>query len=64
MSRKTPPGGAAGAGMLLLTALVLGGAAGGLLGSAVGALGPLLTVGIFVGLVLGMAVVYARYKDL
>jgi hypothetical protein len=64
MSRKTPASGAAGAGMMLVTALLLGGAAGGVVGSVVGAFGLLLTVGIFLGLVVGMAVVYARFRDL
>jgi hypothetical protein len=54
----------AGAGMLLLTAMVLGGAIGGGLGSVAGIFGLGLTLGIFLGLVGGMAVVYARYRDL
>jgi hypothetical protein len=54
----------AGAGVLLLTTMALFGAAGGGAGSLVGAFGLLLTLGIFIGLVVGIWVVYTRYRDL
>jgi hypothetical protein len=52
------------AGMLLLTVLVLGGAAGAGVGSLVGAFGLFLTLGLFLGLLGGIAVVYTRFRDL
>lgn len=52
------------AGFMLLSALILCGAAGGLLGTVTGAFAPLLTIGILVGLVVGILAVRARFPDL
>ena len=52
------------AGTLLLSGIVLGGLVGGGLGALLGAFGPLLGVGIFVGFVGGTAAVIARFRDL
>jgi len=52
------------AGFMLLAALILCGAVGGALGAVTGLLGPLLALGIFVGLITGIAAVRARFPDL
>jgi hypothetical protein len=52
------------AGTLLLSGVVLGGLVGGGIGSLVGAFGPLLGVGIFLGFVGGTAAVIVRFRDL
>ena len=64
MSPRTTPGSPAGAGILLLTVIVVCGAIGGLVGSAVGAFAPFLIAGIFAGFVAGIWVVYTRFRDL
>jgi hypothetical protein len=50
--------------LMLLSAMILCGAAGGALGAVTGLFGPLLALGIFVGLVAGIAAVRARFPDL
>lgn len=52
------------AGTLLLAGVVLGGLIGLGLGAAVGAVGPLLAAGIFLGFVGGTAAVIVRFRDL
>jgi len=52
------------AGMLLLSGVVLGGLLGGGIGALVGAFGPLLAVGIFLGFVGGTVAVIVRFRDL
>jgi hypothetical protein len=52
------------AGMLLLSGIVLGGLVGGGIGALVGAVGPLLGAGIFLGFVGGTAAVVVRFRDL
>ena len=61
-----PPNTARGmvAGTLLLSGVVLGGLVGGGIGALVGAFGPLLGLGIFLGFVGGTAAVIVRFKDL
>jgi hypothetical protein len=49
---------------MLLSALILCGAVGGLLGAVVGLAGPLLALGILVGFVVGVVAVRARFPDL
>ncbi|MDX6666160.1 MAG: hypothetical protein QOG68_2366 [Solirubrobacteraceae bacterium] len=53
-----------GAGMLLLSGIVLGALVGGGIGALLGAVGPLLGVGVFAGFVGGTAAVVIRYRDL
>lgn len=57
-----PPAGGAVAGMTIVTAMVLGLAIFGLLGSLLGSLGFGLMVGAFVGLVGGTAAVIVRFR--
>ena len=52
------------AGTLLLSGVVLGGLIGGGIGALVGAFGPLLGAGIFLGFVGGTAAVIIRFRDL
>jgi hypothetical protein len=52
------------AGMLLLSGIVLGGLVGGGIGALVGAFGPLLGAGIFLGFVGGTVAVIVRFRDL
>jgi hypothetical protein len=52
------------AGLMLLSALILCGAVGGLLGVVIGSVGPLLALGILVGFVVGILAVRARFPDL
>jgi hypothetical protein len=52
------------AGTLLLSGVVLGGLAGGALGALVGAFGPLLALGLFLGFAGGTAAVIVRFRDL
>lgn len=52
------------AGMMLLAALLLCGGLGGLVGALVGSVGIFLTLGIFIGFVVGIAAVRARFPDL
>jgi hypothetical protein len=61
-----PPGraDAAAAGALLIAAIVTGAAAGYGLGSLVGLEVPLGLLGLFAGLVVGFALVYARFRRL
>ena len=61
---RKPTQGAAGAGMLLLTVVVLCAAIGAAAGAAIGALAPLLIVGVFAGFLAGTWVVYRRFRDL
>jgi len=49
---------------MLLSALILCGAVGGLLGVVIGSVGPLLALGILVGFVVGIVAVRARFPDL
>jgi hypothetical protein len=65
MSRpRSPTPGAAGAGILLLTVVLVCGAIGGGIGAAIGAFAPLLIAGIFAGFLAGTWVVYRRFRDL
>jgi hypothetical protein len=52
------------AGLLLLSALLLCGAAGAVVGALVGAFVVFLIVGIFAGFALGIVAVRARFPDL
>jgi hypothetical protein len=63
---QTPPGGAdaAAAGAMLIAAMLACAAAGYGLGSLAGLAVPLGLAGLFVGLVVGFALVYARYRRL
>jgi hypothetical protein len=63
---ETPPGGAdaAAAGAMLVAAMLLCGAAGYGLGSLFGIAVPIGLVGLFAGLVVGFALVYARFRRL
>jgi hypothetical protein len=60
---KSPVRGMA-AGTLLLGGVVLGGLIGGGLGALVGAFGPLLAAGLFLGFAGGTAAVIVRFRDL
>jgi hypothetical protein len=64
MTERMPPSraDAATAGVTLVAAMVFGGAAGYGLGSLVGLAVPLGLVGLFAGVVAGMALVYARFR--
>ena len=55
---------AAAAGIMVVAAMAIGGAAGYTLGSTVGLGVPLGLVGLFAGIVGGLALVYARFRDL
>jgi len=61
---ETPPGGAdaAAAGAMLIAAMLICGATGYGLGSVVGLAVPFGLAGLFVGLVVGVALVYARFR--
>jgi hypothetical protein len=59
-----PPAGGAAAGMTIVTAMLLGLAVCGGLGSLLGSLGVGLMVGAFVGLAGGTAAVIVRFRDL
>jgi hypothetical protein len=52
------------AGTLLLSGVVLGGLIGGGIGALVGAFGPLLALGIFLGFAGGTTAVIVRFRDL
>jgi hypothetical protein len=52
------------AGTLLLGGVVLGALIGGAVGALVGAFGPLLAVGLFLGFAGGTAAVIVRFRDL
>jgi hypothetical protein len=52
------------AGTLLLSGVVLGGLIGGGIGALVGAFGPLLALGIFLGFAAGTTGVIVRFRDL
>jgi hypothetical protein len=52
------------AGTLLLSGVLLGALVGGGLGALVGAFGPLLAFGLFLGFVGGTAAVIVRFRDL
>lgn len=52
------------AGMLIVASIVLCGGAGLGLGSLVGASALLAIAGVFVGLVVGLGLVHARFRDL
>jgi hypothetical protein len=52
------------AGLMLLSSLLLCGALGGLVGVLAGPLGIFLACGIFIGFVVGIAAVRARFPDL
>jgi hypothetical protein len=60
----TGPGDAASAGLMIVVSLVLLAAAGYGIGSAFGAAVPLAFVGGFAGLLLGLWLVYTRFKDI
>jgi F0F1-type ATP synthase assembly protein I len=66
MTERTPPGraDAATAGVSLVAAMVFGAVVGFGLGSLVGLAVPLGLVGLFAGVVAGMALVHARFKRL
>ena len=55
---------AAAAGLMVVAAMAIGGAAGYLLGSTVGLGVPIGLAGLFAGIVGGLALVYARFRDL
>lgn len=61
---RKPPARGAVAGLMLLSALLLCGAAGAVVGALVGAFVIFLIVGIFAGFVLGIVAVRARFPDL
>lgn len=52
------------AGLMLLSSLLLCGTVGGVIGALTGALGIFLIAGVFVGFVVGIAAVRARFPDL
>jgi len=52
------------AGLMLLSAIILCGALGGILGAVTGLVGPLLALGILVGFIAGIAAVRVRFPDL
>lgn len=52
------------AGLMLLASLLLCGAIGGVVGILTGAVGIFLAAGIFIGFVVGVAAVRARFPDL
>lgn len=52
------------AGLMLLSAIILCGAVGGIVGVVTGLVGPLLALGILVGFIAGVAAVRARFPDL
>ena len=52
------------AGTLLLSGVVLGALVGGGIGALVGAFGPLLAVGLFLGFAGGTTAVIVRFRDL
>ena len=58
------PGDAASAGLMIVVSLVLGAAAGYGLGSIVSVPVPFAFVGGFAGLLLGLWLVYTRFKDI
>jgi hypothetical protein len=64
MTPRTTSGSPAGAGMLLLGAIVACGAIGGAVGALLGIFAPLFIAGIFAGFVVGIWVVYKRFRDL
>jgi hypothetical protein len=55
---------AAAAGLMVVAAMAIGGAAGYALGSTVGLGVPIGLAGLFAGIVGGLALVYARFRDL
>jgi F0F1-type ATP synthase assembly protein I len=61
---RKPPARGAVAGMMLLSALLLCGALGALVGALAGGFVIFLIVGIFAGFVLGIVAVRARFPDL
>ena len=60
----TGPGDAASAGLMIVVSLVLVAAAGYGIGSAFAAAVPLAFAGGFIGLLLGLWLVYTRFKDI
>lgn len=54
---------AAAAGLMVVAAMTTGGAAGYGLGSLVGLGVPIGLIGLFAGIVGGLALVYARFRD-
>ena len=63
-SERQPLARGAVAGIMLLAALILCGATGGVVGALVGAFGPFLLLGILVGFIAGIAAVRARFPDM
>lgn len=61
---RRPSGSPATAGMLLVASIVSLGAVGLGLGALVGLPIPLALVGVFVGLGVGFALVYSRFRDI
>jgi hypothetical protein len=61
---RDPARGTAGAGALLIAAILVCAAAGLALGAMVGAPVPLAIAGGAVGVIVGFRVVYARFKDI
>ncbi len=55
---------AAAAGLMVVAAMAIGGGAGYGLGSTVGLGVPIGLAGLFAGIVGGLALVYARFRDL
>lgn len=60
----TGPRDAAGAGMMLVSSIVVCAAIGFGVGSIIGAQVPLAFAGGFIGLIVGFRLVYTRFKDL
>ena len=61
---EPPNGSAAAAGIMLLVTIVVCAAVGLGVGTLVGAAAPLAVGGGFVGIVLGFALVYSRFKNI
>jgi hypothetical protein len=64
MTDRPPTRRAANAGYLLISPAILGAAIGFGLGSLLGAPGILVVLGVFLGLIGGFFLVYARFRDL
>ena len=64
MTAGKPPKSGSIAGMLLISAVLLGLAAGFAVGSVVGSMAIFVIAGGFIGLIVGFWVVYSRFKDI
>jgi F0F1-type ATP synthase assembly protein I len=61
---QTPAKGTAGAGILLISTILIGAGLGLGIGAIVGAQAPLLIGGAAVGVVIGFWIVYSRFKEI